>query len=58
MSKSIYDKIIKLKPDTIFTHCVNDNHHDYRVTAEATLIATRHKDSRNYIKQLLSYEIP
>jgi LmbE family N-acetylglucosaminyl deacetylase len=58
MSKSIYDQIVKFKPDTIFTHCVDDNHHDHRATAEATLIATRHKDSTNYIKQLLFCEIP
>ena len=58
MSKSIYDQIIKFKPDTILTHCVDDNHHDHRATAEATLIATRHKASTNYIKRLLSCEIP
>ncbi|WP_440915348.1 PIG-L deacetylase family protein [Candidatus Pelagibacter sp.] len=58
MSKSIYDQIIKFKPKTIITHCIDDNHHDHRATAEATLIATRHKDSTNYIKKLLYCEIP
>ncbi len=58
MSKSIYDEIIKFKPDIIFTHCIDDNHHDHRASAEATLIATRHNKSTNFIKKMLSYEIP
>lgn len=58
MSKSIYNQIIKYKPDTIFTHCLDDNHHDHRATAEAVLIATRTNHSTNFIKRLLCCEIP
>ena len=58
MSKSIYEEIIKFKPDIIFTHCIDDNHHDHRASAEATLIATRHNKSTDFIKKMLSYEIP
>ena len=43
MAKSIYDQILKFKPDIIFSHCIDDNHHDHRVTAEAVFIATGHQ---------------
>ena len=58
MSRELYDQIVRFKPDTIFTHCIDDNHHDHRVTAEATLIATRQKSTTNFIKRLLYCEIP
>ena len=41
MAKSIYEEILKFKPEIIFSHCIDDNHHDHRVTAEAVFIATR-----------------
>ena len=41
MARSIYEEILKFRPDIIFSHCIDDNHHDHRATAEATLIASR-----------------
>jgi LmbE family N-acetylglucosaminyl deacetylase len=58
MAKSIYDEILKFKPDSIFSHCIDDNHHDHRVTAEAVLIATRPSPKTVFIKKILSMEIP
>ena len=58
MARLLYDKINKFKPDTIFTHCIDDNHHDHRATAEATLIACRPNKKNLFIKKLFSYEIP
>jgi len=58
MSKNIYTQIIKYKPDTILTHCLDDNHHDHRATSEAVLIATRNNHTTNFIKRLLCCEIP
>jgi LmbE family N-acetylglucosaminyl deacetylase len=58
MSRSIYNQIIKYKPDTILTHCADDNHHDHRATSEAVLIATRQNHKTNFIKRLLFCEIP
>ena len=58
MSKELYDQIIKFKPETIITHCIDDNHHDHRATAEAALIATRQKNTTSFIKRLLYCEIP
>jgi LmbE family N-acetylglucosaminyl deacetylase len=57
MARSIHDQIMKFKPDTIFTHCIDDNHHDHRATAEATLIATR-PYKKNFLKRIFSFEIP
>jgi|688.fasta_scaffold624504_1 LmbE family N-acetylglucosaminyl deacetylase len=58
IANNIYDQIIKFKPKIIFTHCINDLHHDHRVAAEATLIATRPKKQLIFLKQIFSYEIP
>ena len=58
MAKSIYDEILKFKPDIIFSHCIDDNHHDHRVTAEAVLIATRPSSKTSYLKHIYSMEIP
>ena len=57
MAKSIYDKIAEFKPDTIFTHCIDDNHHDHRATAEATFIACRPSKKNSFIKRIYSFEI-
>ena len=57
MAKSIYDEIVKFKPDTIFTHCIDDNHHDHRATAEATIIASRPSKKNKFLKKTYSYEI-
>ena len=57
MSRLIHDKIMNFKPDTIFTHCIDDNHHDHRATAEATLIACR-PYKKNFLKRIYSFEIP
>ena len=58
MAKSIYDEILKFKPDIIFSHCIDDNHHDHRVTAEAVFIATRPSSKTSYLKKIYSMEIP
>ena len=58
MAKSIYDEIMKFKPNVIFTHCIDDNHHDHRVTAEAVFIATRPSSNINFISKIFSMEIP
>ena len=58
MAKLLFDKIIKFKPDTIFTHCIDDNHHDHRATSEATLIASRSNKKNTFLKEIYSYEIP
>ena len=57
MSRLIHDKIMNFRPDTIFTHCIDDNHHDHRATAEATLIACR-PYKKNFLKRIYSFEIP
>tara|TARA_B100000787_G_C16198899_1_gene303140 strand:- start:4642 stop:5322 length:681 start_codon:yes stop_codon:yes gene_type:complete len=57
MAKSIYEEILKFKPDSIFTHCIDDNHHDHRVTAEATMIATRPSVKINFVKYIFSMEV-
>jgi len=57
MARLIHDKIMKFKPDTIFTHCIDDNHHDHRATAEATLIASR-PYKKKFLKRIYSFEIP
>ena len=57
MARLIHDKIMKFKPDTIFTHCIDDNHHDHRATAEATLIASR-PFNKKFLKRIYSFEIP
>jgi len=57
MAKSIYDKIIDFKPDIIFTHCIDDNHHDHRATAEAVFIATRPVKKISFLKKIYSFEI-
>ena len=57
MARLIHDKIMKFKPDTIFTHCIDDNHHDHRATAEATFIACRPSKKNKFIKKVLSFEI-
>tara|TARA_S200000501_G_C20775058_1_gene722301 strand:- start:399 stop:938 length:540 start_codon:yes stop_codon:yes gene_type:complete len=58
MAKRLYDNIVKFKPQTIYTHCIDDNHHDHRATAEATLIASRPIKKTNFLRNIYSYEIP
>ena len=58
MAKILYNEIIKFKPDTIFTHCIDDNHHDHRATAEATMIACRPNKSISFLKKIYYFEIP
>ncbi len=58
MARQLHDKIIKFKPQTIYTHCIDDNHHDHRATAEATLIATRPNKKNIFLRSIYSYEIP
>ena len=58
MAKSIYEEILKFKPEIIFSHCIDDNHHDHRVTAEAVFIATRPSSKISYLKKIYSMEIP
>jgi len=57
LSQSILEEINKFKPSAIFTHCIDDNHHDHRATAEATFIACRPSKKNNFIKKVLSFEI-
>ena len=57
MARSLHEEIIKFKPYVIFTHCIDDNHHDHRATAEATLIATRPSKINKFLKKIYSYEI-
>lgn len=58
IANNIYDQIANFQPSTIFTHCIDDLHHDHRAVAEATLIATRPKKQLNFLKQIFAYEIP
>lgn len=58
MAKILYNEIIKFKPDTIFTHCIDDNHHDHRATAEATMIACRPNNRISFLKKIYYFEIP
>jgi LmbE family N-acetylglucosaminyl deacetylase len=44
--------ISKTRPDVIYTHSVNDNHHDHRVVAAATHEAAR------FVPNILAYEMP
>jgi LmbE family N-acetylglucosaminyl deacetylase len=57
MARSIYDKIIDFRPDIIFTHCIDDNHHDHRATAEAVFIATRPVKAISFLKKIYSFEV-
>ena len=58
MSKILHEKIIEFKPDTIFTHCIDDNHHDHRATTEATMVACRPNKNNTFLKRIYSFEIP
>ncbi len=57
MARSLHEEITKFKPNTIFMHCIDDNHHDHRATAEATLIATRPSKINKFLKKIYSYEV-
>jgi LmbE family N-acetylglucosaminyl deacetylase len=57
MARSIYDKIIDFRPDIVFTHCIDDNHHDHRATAEAVFIATRPVKAISFLKEIYSFEV-
>ena len=35
----------------IFTHCIDDNHHDHRATTEATMIACRPNKNITFLKK-------
>lgn len=58
MSRILHEKIIEFKPDTIFTHCIDDNHHDHRATTEATMVACRPNKNNTFLKRIYSFEIP
>ncbi len=58
MSRVLFEKIKKFKPQMIFTHCIDDNHHDHRATAEATMIACRPNKNITFLKKIYSFEIP
>ena len=58
MARSIYEEILKFRPNIIFSHCIDDNHHDHRVTAEAVFIATRPSSKISFLKKIYSMEIP
>jgi LmbE family N-acetylglucosaminyl deacetylase len=55
--KWIEGKLDKFEPDFIFTHYINDLNIDHRITAEATLVATRPKSSSS-IKGVFHFEVP
>jgi LmbE family N-acetylglucosaminyl deacetylase len=44
--------ISKTRPDVIYTHSGNDNHHDHRIVAAATIEAGR------FVPNILAYEMP
>lgn len=58
MSQLLLNEIKKFKPDSIFTHCVDDLHHDHRSTSEAVMIAARPSVYNNSIKNIFYFEIP
>ena len=49
---SIEHVIDKTKPHTVFLNYFDDTHQDHRITAQASISATR------YIKEVLYYEVP
>ncbi|MCK5287281.1 MAG: PIG-L family deacetylase [Thermodesulfovibrionia bacterium] len=49
---SIEHVIDKTKPHTVFLNYFDDTHQDHRITAQASVSATR------YIKEVLYYEVP
>lgn len=58
MSQSIFNEIKKFRPDSVFTHCIDDLHHDHRSTAEAVMIATRPSIYNSFVKKIFSFEVP
>ena len=52
MSQLLLNEIKKFKPDSIFTHCVDDLHHDHRSTSEAVMIAARPSVYNKSIKNI------
>lgn len=58
MSQLLLNEIKKFKPDSIFTHCIEDLHHDHRCTSEAVMIATRPSIFNKSIKNIFYFEIP
>ena len=49
---AIEDVVKKIKPDIVFTHCVNDEHHDHQATGDSTIEAAR------YVPNIFAYENP
>ena len=58
MSQLLLNEIKKFKPDSIFTHCIEDLHHDHRATSESVMIATRPSSHNTSVKNLFYFEIP
>ena len=49
---AIEDVVKKVKPDLVFTHCVEDEHHDHQATGDSTIEAAR------YVANVFAYENP
>ena len=56
INKIIEDEIKNFKPDTIFTHSLNDTNSDHRTVYESTLTASRPLKGKT-IPKLYSYEV-
>ena len=57
LANDLYNSIIKIKPETIYTHTYKDEHHDHRKTHEATMIACRPRKELFFLKNILTFEI-
>lgn len=56
INKIIEKEIQSFKPDTIFTHSLNDTNNDHVIVYKSTLIATR-PTSKALVKSIFSYEV-
>lgn len=56
IGKIIEKEINEFKPDSIFTHSLNDTHIDHARTFQAALQATRPR-AQNFISKLYSFEV-
>ena len=55
--QSIENFIFEVKPNVVLTHFFNDLNIDHRITAQATLTASR-PGSQTFVEKILSFEVP
>ena len=56
INKLIEKKIEEFRPDSVFTHSLNDANSDHRITFQSTLMSTR-PGALNSVKSVFSYEV-